>query len=69
MLQRSVRMAGLALLALILSACQFTQNPTHGGDNEPHWHALPPKANGLYTALPRPMPWTPANCATASVCA
>ena len=35
MLQRSVRMAGLALLALVLSACQFTQIPTHGGDNEP----------------------------------
>ena len=35
MLQRSVRMAGLALLALILSACQFTQNPTHGNDTEP----------------------------------
>ena len=28
MLQRSVRMAGLALLALMLSACQFKQNPT-----------------------------------------
>ena len=27
MLQRSVRMAGLALLALMLSACQFTQTP------------------------------------------
>ena len=27
MLQRSVRMAGLALLALILSACQLTQTP------------------------------------------
>ena len=35
MLQRSVRMAGLVLLALILSACQFTQNPTHGNDTEP----------------------------------
>ena len=35
MLQRSVRMAGLALLALILSACQFLQTPTQGGDNEP----------------------------------
>ena len=28
MLQRSVRMAGLASLALILSACQFTQTPS-----------------------------------------
>ena len=27
MLQRSVRMTGLALLALMLSACQFTQTP------------------------------------------
>ena len=27
MLQRSVHMAGLALLALMLSACQFTQTP------------------------------------------
>ena len=27
MLQRSVHMAGLALLALLLSACQFTQTP------------------------------------------
>ena len=27
MLQRSVHMAGLALLALFLSACQFTQTP------------------------------------------
>lgn len=28
MLQRSVHMAGLALLALMLSACQFKQTPT-----------------------------------------
>ena len=28
MLQRSVRMAGLASLALMLSACQFTQTPS-----------------------------------------
>ena len=28
MLQRSVRMAGLASLVLILSACQFTQTPS-----------------------------------------
>ena len=28
MLQRSIRMAGLALLALMLSACQFTQTPS-----------------------------------------
>ena len=33
MLQRSVRMAGLALLTLILSACQFTQTPN--GSEEP----------------------------------
>ena len=33
MLQRSVRMAGLASLALMLSACQFTQTPS--GSEEP----------------------------------
>ena len=52
MLQRSVRMAGLALLALFLSACQFTKTPS--SIEEPPWARIATKGEWSLHSLAVP---------------
>ena len=52
MLQRSVRMAGLASLALILSACQFTKTPS--SIEEPPWARIATKGEWSLHSLAVP---------------
>ena len=52
MLQRSVHMAGLALLALFLSACQFTKTPS--SIEEPPWARIATKGEWSLHSLAVP---------------